>query len=339
MKKNDFYSSSKRRTPWDGKEDLSPTQSFIKSNYLDTYYNRHPILKETNEAELLNSLNVRCCKYCGSTLFIKKGFTSNGVQRYKCKDCDKYFTILSNSLFENHKISILSWIEYLLNLFGYVSFRSTSRNSKIADSTTKYWLFKLFDILSNYQEDIILSGDVYIDETYYKVAKKDTIRKYDGTLKANENQYCIAIGYDFSKVLCISEGLGIHTSYKKTYDAFINHIAKGSTLIHDKERAHDILIESLKLKSKAYNSLECKKLPDKDNPLQPINNQCNLLKQFLNSHRGFNRKYLQDYLNLYSFIHNPPYNRLEKVEYLIECAVYSAKSIKYRDLMSKKSDK
>ena len=124
MKKNNFYNSSKRRTPWDGKEDLSPTQAFIKSNYLDTYYNRHPILKTTNEAELLNSLEVRCCKYCGSTSFIKKGFTGNGIQRYKCKDCDKYFTIISNSLFENHKISILGWIEYLLNLFGYVSFRS-----------------------------------------------------------------------------------------------------------------------------------------------------------------------------------------------------------------------
>lgn len=339
MKKNNFYNSSKRRTPWDEVESLTPTQAFIKSNYLDTYYNRHPILKTTNEAELLNSLEVRCCKYCGSTSFIKKGFTGNGIQRYKCKDCDKYFTIISNSLFENHKISILGWIEYLLNLFGYVSFRSTSRNSKIADSTTKYWLLKLFDLLKDYQEDIILSGNVYIDETYYKVAKKDIVRKYDGTLKANENQYCIGIGYDFKRVYCMSEGLGLNTSYKKTYDTFINHIKEGSTLIHDKERAHDILVESLNLKSNAYNSLECKKLKDKDNPLQPINNQCNLLKQFLNSHRGFNRKYLQDYLNLYSFIHNPPYNGLEKVEYLIECGIYYAKSIKYRDLMSKKVDK
>ncbi len=337
--KNNLYSSSQRRTPWDEKKDLSPVQSFIRSEYLDTWNRHHPLLKETDEADFLNLLEVHCCRYCGSVDFKKNGYTFNGIQRYRCKDCSRTFTVLSNTLFDSHKVSIIEWIEYLLNLFGYVSFHSTSRNSRIADSTVKYWLFKLFDILKHYQDNIFLSGKVYIDETYYRVAKKDLVRKYDGTLKASENQYCIGIGYDGKRVYCKSEGLAIQTSYKKTCDTFIDHIEKGSSLIHDKERCHNILIEPLDLSSFACNSNECKKLKDEDNPLQPINDQCNLLKQFLNSHRGFSREYLQDYLNLYAFISNPPYDKLEKIEYLINCIISNVKIIRYRDVMSQKPDK
>ena len=314
MKNNQYYGSSKRRTPWDRKKELSPVQSFIKSNYLDTYYDRHPKLKSTNEANLINSFSPECCIHCGSINFKKNGLTFNGIQRYKCTDCRRSFTILTGTLFEDHKISITEWIEYLLNLFGYVSFHSTSRNSRIADSTVKYWLLKLFEILKHYQDDIVLTGDVYIDETFYKVAKKDIRKNKKGYVNMETNQYCIGIGYDFKKVYCHSQGLAKHTSYSRTYDSFINHIAKGSHLIHDMEASHNILIEPLELISTAYNGTECKKLPDKDNPLQPINDQCALLKQFLNSHRGFDREYLQDYLNLYTFITNPPYEKLEKIE-------------------------
>jgi len=137
------------------------------------------------------------------------------------------------------------------------------------------------------------------------------------------------VKFDKVNFLGKSEGLGIQTSYKKTYDTFIDHIEKSSTLIHDKERCHNILIEPLSLTSLAYNSKECKNLEDEDNPLQPINDQCNLLKQFLNSHRGFSREYLQDYLNLYAFMNNPPYDKLEKIEYLIN---YVTNNVKPSDI-------
>lgn len=338
MKKHP-YSSSQRRTPWDDRNDLSPVQAFIKSNYLDTWYGHHSLLKETNEADLLNRLEASCCRYCGSVDFKKHGFTSNGVQRYFCHDCQGTFTVLSETLFDSHKIPILEWIEYFLNLFGYVSFHSTSRNSRIADSTVKYWLFKLFEILKHYQDDIVLSGDVYIDETYYRVEKRKLKRRSTGTLLSADNQFCIGIGCDTKRAYCVVEGKSTSPSYKKTYDAFIGHIEEGSNLIHDKERAHSILIEPLKLNSFAYDSTECKKLPEKDNPLQPINDQCNLLKQFLNSHRGFSRDYLQDYLNLYAFIINPPYDRLEKIEYLLNYVINNGKTVRYREVMSKKHDK
>lgn len=335
MKNNQFYSSSRRRTPWDGKTDLTPIQSFIKSNYLDAYNRKHPKLSETNEADFINSFDVKICKYCGSINFKKAGYTSNGIQRYKCKDCDKTFNILTNTLFDNHKISILEWIEYLLNIFGYSSFNSTSRNSKIAYSTTKYWLLKLFEVLKDYQDSIILKGNVYIDETFYNVIKKDmTNEKASG-----DNRYCIGIGYDGEYTYCKVEGRSRSSSFKWTKDTFINHIEKGSTLIHDEAYSHSILIEPLNLIDKKYSGSKCKRLPSKDNPLQPINERCSMLKSFLNAHRGFDRNNLQDYLNLFCFISNPPHNKLEKIEYLLNLTMGVEKTMKYRDLFLKNIDK
>lgn len=339
MSNNRYHGSSKRRTPWDGKKVLSPVQSFIRSNYLDTYYDRHPELKSTNEADLINSFSPKCCGHCGSIDFKKNGFTSNGIQRYRCADCRRSFTVLTGTLFEDHRISISEWIEYLLNLFGYVSFRSTSRNSRIADSTVKYWLFKLFEVLKHYQDDIVLAGDIYIDETFCKVVKKD-IRKNDkGYVNMESNQYCIGIGYDLKKVYCRSQGLAKHTSTKRTLETFLDHIEPGSHLIHDQDHSHTALVDQLGLSSSAYSSKECRSTKESDNPLKPINDQCSLLKQFLNSHRGFSRDYLQDYLNLYAFIANSPYDRLEKIEYLITRGISTPKIIRYRDVMSKKPSK
>ena len=53
-------------------------------------------------------------------------------------------------------------------------------------------------------------------------------------------------------------------------DTFKDHIAPGSTIIHDKEYAHKKLVRELSLKSKCYSSKEMKGLADSENPMYPI---------------------------------------------------------------------
>ena len=72
------------------------------------------------------------------------------------------------------------------------------------------------------------------------------------------------------------------------------------------------------------------------NPLNRINHYCDLLKKFLNSHPGFDRDELQDYLNLFSFMMNKPHNKLERVNILLEKAINSSKRITFRDYYFKK---
>lgn len=117
-------------------------------------------------------------------------------------------------------------------------------------------------------------------------------------------------------------------SSKRAWNAYGDHIEPGSTLIHDKEKSHCIIVRNLKLKEKVYDGNEIKKLDDKHNPLEPINRQHDLLRKFLNAHSGFDRNDLQQYINLYCFMQNPPRNKLEKVNKLINSALHLSKTLK-----------
>ena len=180
--------------------------------------------------------------------------------------------------------------------------------------------------------DIVLSGDVWLDETYYAVIMREREHDENGNLLRglSRNQICVGVATDKTQSVCLMEGYG-KPSQKSSYQTFANHIAPGSTLIHDKETAHKKLVEKLSLKSVVYASRDLKRLADSENPLDPVNRIHHLLKMFLNSHSGFTRDDLQGYLNLYAFTINPPLEPLEKVEKILNLVFQNPKSLRYRD--------
>ncbi len=326
--------TSRQKTPWDLKKraEISPIQKFVKEKYKQNFKVKHPKLSDTGEDKIINCIKISKCKHCDSSNVIKKGFTSNHIQRYYCNKCHHKFTPITNTIFENHKISITEWIEFILDLLNHGSISLISKVNKNAVNTTIYWLHKTFLILMNWQNSIVLEGEVYIDEFFYKVIKSDIKTKNGKQLRGlSQNQYCIGIGYDKTNIIAKVEGLG-KTSTDKTNESFIAHIKPGSRLIHDDEKSHRNLVKKLNLIDESYKSTYLKRLKDEENPLRPINHQCDLLRQFLNAHSGFDRKDLQDYLNLYCFMNSGHKNRLEKVEELLCLALETNVMLKYRDL-------
>ena len=326
---------SRKRTPWDGKEERTPTQEFLRMHYKAHYEQHHRKLSETGEAEMINYYEPEKCPYCGSDEFIRKGCDQNGIRRYRCI-CGQTFRPTTGTIFDSRKISISEWIEYCLNIFRYVSLNADSWNNRNALSTSKYWLEKLFLTLQNSQDSIILSGKVWLDETYYSVLMRHRERNQDGNLLRglSRNQICIGVATDKKHTVCFWEGYGKPTQLG-SYQTFKNHIAPGSVPIHDKERTHRKLVDELSLTSRAYASIDLKGLTDSENPLEPVNRVHGLLKMFLNAHSGFSRDDLQGYLDLYAFVINPPFEHLEKVELIIESAFSNPKSLRYRDQFGK----
>ena len=323
---------SRRKTPWDCQSDRTATQEFLYQHYKSHYQERHPVLKTTGEELLINSFIPETCPCCDSDSIKKDGYTNNGVQRYRCLNCGKKFTPVTGTIFDGHKISISEWMEYTLNILRYVSINADSWNNKNAYTTSRYWLEKLFIVLESQQAEIILSGRIWLDETYYTVELKDIELKEDGTKPRglSKNQLCIGVACTDTKILCLFEGNG-KPSKKKTYPVFKDHIVAGSTLVHDKEAAHSMLVEKLNLVSEVYDSKELKKLEDKDNPLKRVNEVHARLKNFLYAHNSFNRESLQGYLNLFTLAMNPPTDNLEKVELLLNSAFKTRKTLRYRD--------
>ena len=335
--KKQFNYESRRRTPWDKEETLTPMQEFISNRHKEHYSDRHPTLSETGEARLINTYIPDECPHCANVTFKMNGYTKNGIQRYKCPDCKQTFTALTRTIFDGHKISLSEWVEYALNIFRYISINADSWNNRNAFTTSRYWLEKLFLILESYQKSLVFDGTVWFDETFYSVRSGDISRTEEGDKfrGLSVNQMCIGVACDKSRTLCVFEGYG-KPSQKKTYEFFKDHIALGTTIIHDNDNAHKKLVSELQLKSIVYDSKELKLMRDKDNPLNRVNRIHFLLKNFLHAHTSFNRDKLQSYLNLFSFVMNPPSNHLEKAELLLDLAFKNLKSLRYRDFYAVK---
>lgn len=109
---------------------------------------------------------------------------------------------------------------------NYSSTALSSKTNKNGINTSLYWLHQVFLVLREYQKDIVLCKNVYIDEMFYKVIKSDIKMKDGKQLRGlSKNQHCIGVGYDGTNIIAIEECLG-KTTAKITKHTFINHIEK-----------------------------------------------------------------------------------------------------------------
>lgn len=330
------WGASLKFLPWEESEQLTNTQTLISSTIHEWYDAKHRITSD-EEISLINNLNKKHCPYCGASNIVKNGFYKNGIQRYKCKFCGKRFSPLTNTIFEGKKIPISEWIEYLIHLFEFHSVKSTARDNRNSQSTGKYWLYKIFAVLKNIQDDVILEGKIYLDETFFPIIKSKEVTVDGKKLRGiSRNKIGVVVAFDnHGNYLLIVENTS-KPSDASTWKALGSHIKKGSHLIHDGEKSHGVLIRKLGLTSEVYPSDVTNKRKDKDNPLNPINKIHYLIKRFMKAHGGYDRNNLQDWMNLVYFILSKPSNRFQKIEKFFEIALNSPQRVKFRDVMTKK---
>ena len=336
--KHKYITKSLRSFPFSD-DNLTPSEELFKCT-LDEWYSAKHRSISNEEVNFINSIAIKKCPYCEYTSFIKNGHRKEDkIQKYKCNKCNKSFTPLTNTIFDSHKIPISEWFEYLLHLFEFHSIKSSSYDNRNANSTGRYWLVKVFEVLKGIQDDVILEGTIYLDETYFPKIESDNVTKDDKKLRGiSRNKLGVAVATDLNSSIFIVTGTS-KPSDKTTLLAYGKHIKEGSTIIHDKEKSHNVLVNKLNLVSKAYSSEELKDLKDKDNPLKPVNDLHMLAKRFIRQHGSYNRDDLQDWMNLLWFILNKPNDKYAKVLKFIELAINTPTRVKYRETMKAKEPK
>lgn len=330
------FDTSLRKLPWSSNQNQTSLQALITTTISEWYHAKH---RQTSQEELdmINSIIPIRCHHCTSTSFIKYGYR-NGLRVFKCKECNKKFTNLTNTIFDSKKIPISEWIEYLLHLFEFHSIVTTSRDNRNSSSTGHYWLEKVFLTLKNCQKNIILKNNIYLDEMFFPVIKSKIVTKNGKKLRGiSKNKICVAVAMDDDNLFIKVEPTS-KPSDASTWNTLGKVIQPGSHLIHDKERSHGILIRNLNLTSEVYDTIYTKGLSDTENPLDPINNIHSLIKRFMKQHGGYNRDNLQDWMNLVWFILSPPNNAYSKIEKFFRIAIITPQRVKYRDVMLKKRD-
>lgn len=303
------------------------------------YLERHPPLSRGGEAEFLNSYEPGACPWCGSGGFKRDGHDRNGVQRYRCRSCGRSFTPATGTVFDSRRLPVSEWAMFLPKLLGSESEAACARDHLRSSTTPPYWVAKLFLVLAGCQDAATLSGRVWIDETYWPVDPPERASRPDGTALRglSRNKVCIAVGVDaHGSTLYLSEGRG-KTSRARTESAFGGHIARRSELVHDREPSHNALVELLDLESEAHDARACSRLPDRDNPLDMVNQECNLVKKFLRAHSGFRVADIQGWLDLYWVSRNVGGDMEERVAWVLDRAMRFRGSLRYRDFFSGKA--
>lgn len=333
MKK--YNHTSLRQFSWSGNKEKKPSESLIESTALEWYEAKHR-KQSLEEIIFINSIKIYDCPYCGG-LVNRNGHRKDGLQRYICRDCKRKSNPLTNTIFDSHKIPISEWIEYLLHLFEFHSVKTSAIDNRNSDTTGRYWLFKVFAVLKNIQQDVILYGNVYIDEKFLPVIESKKKKDKDGKeLKGlSDNQLCIASGTDGTNSFFIYMKKAKPTE-ASCWKIYRKHLDKNATLIHDGEKAHSRLVIEWVIKDIVYESDKTHGLKDEDNPLDLINDLHDKLQRFMMAHGGYNRSNIQDWLNLFWFIMNGPKDKYDKIKKFIERAISIRKRVKFRDAMIKK---
>lgn len=239
------------------------------------------------------------CPSCGAP-GARDGRTPGGRRRLRCTRCGRRYSLLTGTVFENCKKDLPTWADFVRLTTFAVPLDACAEACRISHQTAWEWRHRLFAAVDGCQDRIVLRGRVWVDEAY--INDTDLSRGYGQARKRglSRQKICIAVGIDERKeVVAVVCGHGKPSS-ARIRKALKSHIAEGATLVHDRERAHNVLVRELSLEDESHKA-------DVRDPvyleaMELVNNLCSWLKRYLWRFTGMDPKYLQSYLNLYVYL-------------------------------------
>lgn len=137
----------------------------------------------------------------------------------------RVYNQLSATIFESAKYPFVIWLQFLELMIWHNPTRAVSEILSISEQTAIEWRHRVFKTVNDYQENLVLSGKVWIDETYLSDWKKTSYSQKKRGLSSQK--YCIVVAIDTYKyIFAFVSGKG-KPSTKRIKAALEKHIAKG----------------------------------------------------------------------------------------------------------------
>ena len=115
------------------------------------------------------------CPHCKSNDICSYGYQETSTQRkqrYKCKNCEKVFSMFNNSIISGSNFSFIQWIKFIDCLYNGFSLDKTAKLCEITSKSAADNRIKLFYALKILEQEVSLSGDIVIDETFLEASHK-----------------------------------------------------------------------------------------------------------------------------------------------------------------------
>lgn len=249
----------------------------------DVDYNR---LKDHMDTLLKDDIyskrKVEVCPHCESKMYIKYG-KFNGIQRFKCKNCKKTFSLTTNSVWSYSKKKATKWFEFCELILEKKVLRECAEILDININTAFAWRHKVLDRLKNIQSKDMLKGNVHMVKTSVKENFKG-----DKKIKTDEreNVLVVAANGDMDTMLSLPLCKRVW-SFKAFELKVLPRISKGCSIVPYLDRY-------IYLVAKKYGTKPDKEVPA-DNEL--MKNFKVIYKSWFKKFNGVATKYLSQYLS------------------------------------------
>ena len=258
------------------------------------------------------------CPHCGNIKYVKMG-KDNGVQRYKCKSCNRTFTPYTGTwMAQIHKKDKLA--DYLKLMQQGLSLDKIKERLGINKKTAFDWRHKITQSIKEAGEDMFL-GITESDETFFLHSEKGSAKlirekrkrgKQVKTKGISEEQVAVIATADRKGAISISASCFGRISKKDIEKAIGKRINEQTILCTDghvsyKGFTSDNNIEHHVLRANLKEFVKQGKFH-----IQNINSLHSRLKNWINNDLyGVATKYLQNYLNWFRLK-----EKFKKVDYL-----------------------
>lgn len=240
------------------------------------------------------------CPDCRSRDVRLDGHEESGLQRFRCRECGRRYNSLTGTVLEHSKSDMPTWVNFVRLMRFNVPLDAIAEVCGVTHQTAWEWRHRLFATVDGYQDRLVLRDRVWLDETY--VADTDLTHGYGEARKRglSRQKLCIVVAIDVHKNPVAKVCGHGKPSSKRIKDALEKNVAEGSTIVGDKERAHNALVRAVNGTHEAYKA-------DIRDPVYleqvaMVNNLCSWLKRYLWRFTGMDMKYIQSYLNWYVYL-------------------------------------
>lgn len=128
----------------------------------------------THHEFIEKELKTEKCPFCGSTYFVKNGH-HNGIQRFKCKECNKTFGSTNGTFLYHTQQSYKTWITFIkCELLG-MTLKAEADELELTQPTCFAMRHKLHNAISEKRTSVKLKGNIQSDFLYRSINLKGTL--------------------------------------------------------------------------------------------------------------------------------------------------------------------
>lgn len=276
--------------------------------------------EETKNEENFN-YEPKYCPHCDSLSFIKYGFNKE-KQKYYCKDCNKFFSKTTGTLYHRSENKYVLWKNFIGCEINGLTLAQESISIGMCKTTCFNMRHKLYKAIEDIVLNSVLSGLVEIDAQYTKINLKGTKpdkmprhSKKRGNKAAfsgiSHHKICLITAVDENDNLLFRiAGLGSEST--KKYLQFKENFKKGSTIISDSKPAIKKFAQEISCNIEQIPVIANKKryATNKNHTVSNVNQMHSELSVLISRKHGVSTRHLQDYLNWILF--------LKKIKYTVK---------------------